>query len=262
MIRAGVAGSPISHSLSPRIHRKALEILGLEGEYEAFEVGQNEFTEFLAAHSIGDWNGFSLTMPLKESAFGLIENIDQDATRINSVNTIYRSDSKWCGTSTDYLAFKKLLKVSKDSKVAIIGAGGTARAALGSLDSRIGVADVLIRNESRKSAMSNSAPHVRINFLEMNAPLDGYDLVVQTTPAGAFDPYVDSIAKLSGSLVEALYKPAPTKLAMKFSELNCSVITGKELLVEQALYQIELFSGSSINFDEMRSALLAEISEL
>lgn len=262
MIRAGVAGSPISHSLSPRIHRKALEILGLEGEYEAFEVDQNEFTEFLAAHSIGDWNGFSLTMPLKESAFGLIEDIDQDAARINSVNTIYRSDSKWCGTSTDYLAFRNLLKVSKESKVAIIGAGGTARAALGSLDSRIDVADVLIRNESRKIAMSNSAPNVGINFLEMDAPLDGYDLVIQTTPAGAFDPYVESITKLSGSLVEALYKPAPTKLAMRFSEFGCSVTAGKDLLVEQALYQIELFTGLSFDLNEMRRALLAEIAQL
>ena len=91
MINAAVLGSPIAHSLSPKIHRKALEILGIAGNYEAFEVGESEFSGFLSKHSATNWSGFSLTMPLKESVFGLIPNIDETTRRINSANTIY-----WC----------------------------------------------------------------------------------------------------------------------------------------------------------------------
>ena len=260
MINAAVLGSPITHSLSPKIHRKALEILGIAGNYEAFEVGESEFSGFLSNHSAANWSGFSLTMPLKESVFGLIPNIDETTRRINSANTIYRVDDSWHATSTDLRAFENLAVVSKQSKIAIIGGGGTARAAIGSLASRASSVDVFIRNPKREAAMRSAAPSLEINFVEMGTQLSTYDLVIQTTPAGAFDEYAESIGKISGTLIEALYKPFPTPIAAKFIASGLPVISGRELLVEQALFQVELFSGVKFDFDEMRSALLAEIS--
>lgn len=261
MINAGVLGSPITHSLSPRIHKKAMEILGIEGKYQAFEVTQELFPHFLSDHASADWNGFSLTMPLKESAFGLVAEIEEDALRINSVNTIYRVDGKWHGTSTDLLAFNNLAVVSESSKVAIIGAGGTARAAIGSLDNRVSSVDVLLRNPMREAGMSKAAPNTRINFLDMGADVSGYDLVIQTTPVGAYDEFASKISKPDGLLIEALYKPWPTPIAQKYTAAGALVISGRELLVEQALFQIELFTELRIDFKEMRAALLAEISE-
>jgi shikimate dehydrogenase len=90
--------------------------------------------------------------------------------------------------------------------------------------------------------------------------LDPYDFVIQTTPAGVFDDYVENVKRANGVLLEALYKPWPTKFAQHYEALGGKVISGKELLVEQALYQIELFSGRKFNFDEMRLNLLDSIS--
>lgn len=265
MIKAAVLGSPIAHSLSPKIHSRAYDLLGLKSDYIAIEVDEKSFPDIfrkLESNEGGsDWSGFSLTMPLKEIVLQYCNAADPIAMRIDSGNTLFRSNGLWQVTSTDYLAFHNLLKVSKDSKVAIIGGGGTARAAIGSLNSRVDEVDVLLRSESRMPALVKAAPELRVNRLDMTHDLNQYDLIIQTTPAGVFDDYVSNTTRAKGTLLEALYKPSPTNLAKRYKELGGEVITGKELLVEQALFQIELFTGQKFDFTEMRSALLAVIAQ-
>ncbi len=260
MIRAAVLGSPISHSLSPKIHSKAFEILGIPGEYQGIEVDEKAFPEFFAENSEGSWNGFSLTMPLKEIVLQASNQVDDRARRINSANTLYRLGNDWGVTSTDYLAFENLISVEANHRVAIIGGGGTARAAVGSLNSKLKSVDVLLRNPERLQAMSTAAPDIKVNQCEMDTPLDSYDLIIQTTPSGAFDQYAAELNRANGKLIECLYKPWPTPLASRFSELGGIVITGKEFLVEQALFQIELFTQMKFDIEQMRQELLAHIS--
>jgi shikimate dehydrogenase len=260
MIRAAVLGSPIAHSLSPKIHTKAFEILGIAGEYQAIEVDEKAFPTFFAENSEEKWNGFSLTMPLKEIVLQASNQVDDRARRINSANTLYRSGDGWAVISTDYLAFETLLSVDANSNVAIIGGGGTARAAIGSLNSKLKSVDVLLRNPARMQAMSTAAPDIKVKQCEMGTSLDSYDLIIQTTPSGAFDKYAADLNSTTGVLLECLYKPWPTRLASRFAELGGTVISGKELLVEQALFQIELFTQMKIDFAQMRQALLAHIS--
>jgi shikimate dehydrogenase len=260
MIRAAVLGSPIAHSLSPKIHNKAFEILEISGEYQAIEVDENTFPTFFAENSEANWNGFSLTMPLKEIVLQASNQVDDRARRINSANTLYRLGDGWAVTSTDYSAFENLLSVDANANVAIIGGGGTARAAIGSLNSKMKSVDVLLRNPARVQAMSTAAPDNKVKQCEMGTSLDSYDLIIQTTPSGAFDQYVTNLNSTTGVLLECLYKPWPTPLASRFADLGGTVISGKELLVEQALFQIELFTQMKIDFAQMRQALLAHIS--
>jgi shikimate dehydrogenase len=260
MIRAAVLGSPIAHSLSPKIHNKAFEILEISGEYQAIEVDENTFPTFFAENSEANWNGFSLTMPLKEIVLQASNQVDDRARRIDSANTLYRLGDGWAVTSTDYSAFENLLSVDANANVAIIGGGGTARAAIGSLNSKLKSVDVLLRNPARVQAMSTAAPDIKVKQCEMGTSLDSYDLIIQTTPSGAFDQYVTNLNSTTGVLLECLYKPWPTRLASRFAELGGTVISGKELLVEQALFQIELFTQMKIDFAQMRQALLAHIS--
>jgi shikimate dehydrogenase len=160
----------------------------------------------------------------------------------------------------DFLAFENLLDVSKDAKVAIIGGGGTARAAIGALNTKVKAVDVLLRSENRMPAIIKAAPNLNVNRLDMSEPLDNYDLIIQTTPSNVFDQYVSGTNQATGVLLEALYKPWPTKLVERYEGLGGRIISGKELLVEQALHQIELFSGSKFDFSEMRLNLLALIA--
>jgi shikimate dehydrogenase len=260
MIRAAVLGSPISHSLSPKIHNKAFEILSVAGAYEAIEVNEASFSAFISENLNDTWSGFSLTMPLKEIVLKVAGKIDDRAKRINSANTLYRLASGWGVTSTDCLAFENLTVVDSDTKIAVIGGGGTARAAIGALNSSASAVDVLLRNPDRLSGMSGAAPDILVNLREMSTPLDSYDLIIQTTPAGAFDLHAGNLKNVHGTLIECLYKPWPTPLSSRFEELGGTVISGKQLLVEQALFQIELFTQVNFDFSEMRKLLLSHIA--
>jgi len=260
MINAAVLGSPISHSLSPKIHSKAYEILGFEATYTAIEITEDQFPKFFAENSNGNWDGFSLTMPLKEVVLDCCKSVSDIAKQINSGNTLYKVGGDWRVTSTDYLAFNNLLDVMPGMNIAIIGSGGTARAAAGALDGKVDAVDVLLRSSNRVAAMSQAAPNVKIRALEMDAPLSSYDLIIQTTPVGAYDQYVEKLHDAPGLLLECLYKPWPTPLAARYAQLGGRVISGGQLLVEQALFQIELFSGNSFDFATMRRELLLHIS--
>jgi len=258
MIKAAVLGSPISHSLSPLIHRKAYEFLNIEGDYSAIEVDLKNFSNFFAGAKNQNWTGFSLTMPLKEAPFGLISEIDPISERISSVNTLVNSDGNWRALSTDFLAFKSLLTVEKGAKVAVIGGGGTARAAVGALDGHDTPVDVMIRTKSREAALLKAAGNLELNFQPLSSDLSGYDFIVSTVPKGVMDHFASDITNVNGVLLECLYVPWPTDLAERWQQLDGKVISGMDLLVEQAMHQIKLMTGADFDFDVMRKLLLVE----
>ena len=261
MIKAAVLGSPISHSLSPLIHRKAYEILGINGDYSAIEVDLLGFPDFFAKAKNESWNGFSLTMPLKQAPFGLIENIDPFADQISSVNTLLNEDGKWRALSTDLLAFKRLIEIEKGARVAVIGGGGTARAAIGALSSHDTCVDVMVRSNSGEPALLKAAGNLELNLLPISADLGRYDFVVSTVPKGVMDSFASNILKINGTLLECLYVPWPTALAMRWQQLGGKVISGIDLLVEQGLHQINLMTGTEFQFEVVRKLLLVEAWE-
>ena len=88
--RAAVLGSPIAHSLSPALHNAAYLALGIEGKYDAVEVGSGQLSKFMnqVRQTEANWIGFSLTMPLKEEALIVADQIDPLANQIKSANTL------------------------------------------------------------------------------------------------------------------------------------------------------------------------------
>ena len=259
MIRAAVLGSPISHSLSPKLHNSAYAQLGIAGEYSRIEMTLEDFPIFVQNLDRRQWNGFSLTMPLKETVLSLVDSIDPIALRINSGNTILVTDSRMRVLSTDFIAFRRIFNEKSFTSIAIIGGGGTARAALGALDGLVPQIDVLIRSPIREPALRACVLDSRVNFLPMNASIEKYDLVVSTTPAGVTDKIAVGVIAPQGELFEVLYHPWPTALARRWGELGNPVIPGHQLLVEQALDQIHLMTGIEFDYAQMRSHLLAVI---
>ena len=256
MIKAAVLGSPISHSLSPLLHHRAYEILGIPASYDAILCDEGDFPDFLKKIADQNWTGFSLTMPLKEVAISYLSEIDPASAKIDSINTLVQQRTGWFGISTDRLAFANLLKDYNFSNVAIIGGGGTARAALGALDGKCGEMDILLRNPDRAEKLSSCLTSSRINIFDMKHDLAKYDLVIATVPMGVSDMVTIDASSVSGLLLEALYRPWPTKLVERWEIAGGNVISGLDLLVEQALFQIELFSKVKFDFDAMRMELL------
>ena len=259
MIKAAVLGSPISHSLSPLLHKKAYQLLGIEASYGAIEVTPESAEEFFRKALEEDWTGFSLTMPLKETVIdvgGVLGfEIEADAQTMKSGNTMYRKDESFHISSTDRTGFIRLFENIECARTLIIGGGGTARAALSALDGRAESVDFLLRSPARQGALLHIARQSKVGFFPMECSLAGYDLVVSTVPAGVTDAMSDLLDFSIPTLCEVLYNPYPTKLLGKAKSLGSVTIDGIDLLVEQALDQISIFSAMEFDYEHMRFEL-------
>lgn len=252
LINAAVLGSPINHSLSPVLHNTAYELLGLNGSYEAIEVRAGELAAFLQST---DKNCLSLTMPLKEEAISLAKVSSGLAQRISSGNTLTVVDGSWNLTSTDVDGFEFSLKahqISEVDSVLILGAGATARAAVAHLSKISKKIQVVSRSRAREASM-NKASDIQIEYLPWEATqhINDADLVVNTAPGDASHIFLPSILKPRGTLFEVLYDPWPTSLSENWSSTHSEVIDGLELLIHQAISQIELFSTSTLDRDSL-----------
>ena len=245
MIRGAVLGSPISHSLSPVMHKAAFDFLSVEGEYTAIEVPSGELASFIAK-SGADFDYLSLTMPLKEEVLGLDVNADSLTQRIQSGNTLVKKGASWDLTSTDGSGFVAALNnagVEKLDAVLILGAGGTARAVTGSLDAIAKNIHVLGRSSVRQEALESAIVHSTFEYQRWTQDVDfsAYDLVVNTTPAGAADLLASSVpSKVHATLFDVIYKPWPTELAQRWSDCGGQVLNGLELLLYQGIDQLEI----------------------
>lgn len=268
-LRGAVLGSPIDHSLSPLLHQTAFKLLGITGDYFAIEVKGGGLQQFLQERG-GDFDYLSLTMPLKEELLeigdGSISNvkIDELGLRIQSINTLIKSDSGWSATSTDGSGFVKSLQSAgydRFERVLVLGAGGTARAVAGALDDIATSVDVMRRSVRRSPAIAACFRNIECNFLDWDdsADLSGYDLVVNTTPSGAADLVAENLSRnIKGLLFDVLYKPWPTLLARRWSDSGGKTISGLELLLYQGIDQLSLvadFAGKTID-EELRLALV------
>ncbi len=265
MINAAVLGSPINHSLSPLLHSLAYEHLGLKAQYEAIEVRAGELKKFLAET---DKNALSLTMPLKEEALKVADIVSDVAARISCGNTLSLSKGVWSLTSTDVSGFDHALHMhglEEIESVLIIGAGATARAAVSSVSQITKSVSVISRNPDREAAM-NQASSVDVTYLpwEFTSQINTATLVINTTPNQAADFFTSSINSPSGTFFEVLYHPWPTSMSQLWSESSGHVIDGLDLLIHQAISQIEIFAGMTCDrqflYTKMRSAAVQKLA--
>ncbi|NCV73619.1 MAG: shikimate dehydrogenase, partial [Actinobacteria bacterium] len=251
MIKLAVAGSPISHSLSPLLHTTAYELLGVQATFSTEELTDLDFGEFYFKAKASGYRGLALTMPLKEISIGFVDRVDPVAKQISSINTIIFESTGSIGLSTDLMAFKSLLKPYFGKRIGILGAGGTARAAIGALKGTGSEVTVLTRSMTRHDQLHAAAVDLELSFLDWHnfEEIQDRDLIISTTPAGATDGL--SVISSKADFFEVIYHPWPTELAKRYQNLGKSVIGGLSLLVEQALFQIKYFSQKDFDFDQM-----------
>lgn len=251
MIVAGVLGSPISHSLSPLLHKTMYEFLGIDGAYSAFEVQSGQLQRFLGNEG-STLNNISLTMPLKEEALLIADSVSDVARQIQSGNTLSKVKGQWNLTSTDVKGFTFALESHNKSAmgdVLIIGAGATARAVVAACD---GVSDrvtVVHRNPDRERAIRNSGVSLNINFIPWGSSFDfnKYNLIVNTTPGDTAAIFVNQILPADSTFFEVLYNPWPTTMLSKWREAGGYGIDGLELLIHQAISQVEIFASCTVD---------------
>jgi shikimate dehydrogenase len=261
-----VLGSPIGHSLSPALHRAAYAGLGLDWDYHAVECDEEALPGVLArVRSEPGWAGLSLTMPLKTVAVGLLDRVDASAELLGAVNTVVVApDGGLAGFNTDVdgigYAVARVARTAPTQPL-ILGAGGTARAAVAAL-ARAGAARVGVVARRPEAVRTLTDVGDRLGLVVTPLPWDilagglpsGPDLVISTTPAGATDALAEHGWPGSCALVELLYYPWPTRLAARAYRAGAQVAGGLAILAGQAVGQVTHFTGRRVEVGVLLAA--------
>ncbi|RZU74781.1 shikimate dehydrogenase [Micromonospora kangleipakensis] len=266
-MRAAVVGKPIAHSLSPVIHEAGYAAAGLTGwSYTRLECGAEELPDLVAG--LGpEWAGLSVTMPGKEAALALADQVSPVAAAVGAANTLVRRpDGSWYADNTDVTGMVEVLAAAGCASgvvVTVLGAGGTARAALAAA-ARLGAAEVTVVAR-RPEAVHELRPVAgAVGVPLTGAAWDGApsharaDVVISTVPKGVADPLAENFDWRPGTVFfDALYDPWPTPLAAAALAAGCRVVSGLDLLLAQAVGQFEQFTGVPAPREAMAAALAA-----
>jgi shikimate dehydrogenase len=264
-MRAAVLGRPVTHSLSPLLHRAAYAALGLtDWTYDALDIGAEDLPVLLAG--LGEeWRGFSVTMPCKQAAVEAADLVEPLPRLLHAANTLVRTGAGWRAENTDVTGVGLALQLAGVEQVGsavVVGAGGTAAATAVALSS-LGAehVEVVVREPSRAAdvvrvldVLRVPATVTRVSDTALDAPL-----VVSTVPVDA-QPDLLALPWRSGhTVLDVLYAPWPTPLAGRVTDAGGAVIGGLDVLFWQATEQVELMTGHPAPIAAMRSALDAAV---
>ena len=274
VLRAAVLGSPVSHSLSPVLHRAGYAAAGLGGwEYEAREVTAGELAGVVAGLD-EQWRGLSLTMPLKEAALEVADDVDDLARRAGAANTLVRrADGGWDATNTDVAGVTEALRPhlpGRPERALVIGAGATARSAVLAL-AGLGVTTLTVRARDTARAADLLAWAVDLGAGIRSGSVAGIDawrttrddVVVSTVPPAGAEAVAATVPpEHRGVLLDVVYAGWPTPVARAAAAAGMTVVSGLDLLVHQAAEQFLRFTGRPAPVEAMlaagRAALGAE----
>ena len=261
----GVLGRPVHHSVSPAMHNAAFRALHLDAVYLPLEA--ESFDDFVAFAEAVGLAGASVTAPFKVNAFERADECDPVSRRIQSVNTLRRSQGRWLGCNTDVSGFLAPLGSAarlKGLRATVLGAGGAARSvsiALASADARVTIAarraDQALEVEALTGATAGEWP----------PPPGSWDVLVNATPVGT-RPAVDESPvppgfALDGRLVyDLVYNPPVTRLLADAARAGCRTVGGLDMLVAQAQAQFEWWTDRRAADRVMRDAALARLETM
>lgn len=259
--QCAVLGSPIEHSLSPVLHRAAYAELGLPWQYSAIDVEESELARFL--HGLdSSWRGLSLTMPLKRTVMPFLDVADPWATVSGAANTVVIDHGSLTGYNTDIpgaiAALGERARGPFENAV-VLGGGATAASmllALGEMGCEY--ARLLVRNPERASetvetvARAERGPVIEVGTL--GDAVGAVDLVISTIPAAAQTAELVRSADPCPVVFEVIYDPWPTPLAAAALVSGRILISGLDLLINQAALQVELMTNLPAPLAAMRAA--------
>ncbi|WP_432564858.1 shikimate dehydrogenase [Kineococcus sp. SYSU DK003] len=282
-MRAAVCGYPIQHSLSPALHRAAYEALGLDGwSYDLLEVDEERLPAVVSALD-SQWAGLSLTMPLKQAIVPLVDEVSDFARAVGSVNTVVvtprldrrntpgRRGVRLRAENTDVIGLVTALAeagASRISRGVVLGGGATARSAVVAL-LQAGCARpvAVVRSPDRATELAGVAARlggeVEIrDWSELPVALTA-DVVISTVPIGGSEAMTDAVLGAFRPtwwplLLDVVYAPWPTPLAQRWGG---PIVNGFEMLLHQAVAQVELMTGRTGPVEAMRAAGLAALAE-
>ena len=256
-------GNPVVHSLSPLMHNAALREMGIAGSYVPLCI--RNLPDAVQGLRGMDIRGVSVTIPFKTDMMDYLDHVDDEALRIGAVNTVVNRDGRLTGHNTDWQGLVMALKGVMDIKgksIVILGAGGTAQAALYGVVGQGGHPMIISRTKekSRILAQDWECPYDTMkNMGQIRA-----DVLINTTPVGMVprrdeSPVEDGILSRFSWVVDVIYHPLKTKLLKDAEKAGCRTLSGLEMFIHQGAEQIKLWTGQEPPRDLMRQVVLEKL---
>ena len=266
----GLVGFPVKHSLSPCMHNAAFSALKIKAKYKLFELKPDQLRSFLNSLKKKNICGFNITYPYKEEIIRFLSSKSSGVKEIGAANTVVVEKSgKLKGFNTDYLGFTAHLKELKlkPKKVALIGAGGAAKAVCFAL-AKMKITQLCIYDIDKFKSLSlfkklnSSFPKTKFDVASRFEDLEirDKDLLINASPVGMLktDPcLVDSDELHTGLFVyDLIYSPLETRLITLAKEHNLNFSNGLGMLLYQGVFAFKHFSGRTAPVNTMKEALL------
>lgn len=261
--RFAVFGSPLSHTLSPKIHRAYAAQFGKTIDFRSIEVTGNRFPAALATFAAAGGRGANLTSPLKEGVLPLCRELSARAARCGSVNTLVRNHAGWYGDTTDGAGLLRDLAMRANfdpsgARILLFGAGGAARAvAFALLDAGAGFLFIANRTPERAEALA-TALGPRSRAVPPDAIVMPFDLAINATTAGhcGIFPWPRIHARWARLAVDLSYGNAAGPFLAWAAESGITTATdGLGMLVEQAAESFAIWHGRRPDTDSVYSRL-------
>lgn len=264
--RFAVIGRDITYSKSPDIFSAIFKLVGVDGVCETISIEPEFLMPELARLISEAYQGLAVTVPYKRTIVPFLDSVDLTASKIGSVNSVHFVSAKSVGYNTDWYGFTfalgRLRQLDSNSRVLIIGYGGSAAAILYSLSTAVGVLQINITGRSHE-ALSRFKLHFENVFGARIVPIDSsqaveetaeFDLIVNCTPLGGWHmPDADPIpawARVSrrGVYFDLNYN-ANNKTVKRLGTEGLLSVDGSAMLVAQAIRSYEIWTGGSVPFE-------------
>ena len=286
MMRLGLTGWPLGHSLSPRLQNAALRALGLDAEYSLYPLDPSQpqaLVDLLNRLRSGEISGLNVTIPHKQAVIAHLDDLTASAREIGAVNTIYMQEGRLLGHNTDAPGFVADLRarffptaeswtVACAGRALVLGAGGSARAVVWALlqagwqvtvaARRLEQAAILVESFKRPAGGPNPVCAL-LDPAAISESLARARLLVNTTSVGMspktdFSPWpLDLPFPAQAVLYDLVYNPRETLLVSQARAAGLRASTGLGMLVEQAALGFEIWTGRPAPRSTMFSAVEA-----
>lgn len=276
MVKLGIIGYPLGHSISAVIQKAGLKSIGLDGSYDVMETPPEDLISRIKYIKSNGYDGFNVTIPLKVPMSLFLDDIDDYANIAGCVNTVkVGEDKSFYGFNTDIYGFKKAIPEEidlTDKTASILGTGGASRAAVVGLAERgVKNIDFYTRNiiNSRQTLEYVRAKFPEINFnvyqIQNIRSLADSSIIVNATPIGMKGFMADQMPleradldKLNPNAViyDIVYNPVKTVLIQEAQKRGLRTIGGLDMLIYQAERAIQIWTGKDPDVKLMKIAAL------
>ncbi len=268
-------GDPVQHSISPAMHNKAFQVLGLNYAYMAFTANEYNLQSIVEAMKTLNVLGFNVTMPIKQRILPYLDQLSFEAEMIGSVNTVKNENGKLIGYNTDGLGYIKDLREKglaiKEQSFLLVGAGGAATSIAVEL-ARAGAGKITVFNRSIEKAdyiislvkkIENHCEVFALKFEDkiLTQELKKADVLINCTPLGMGSQEGISIIKdpmiMHKDLIisDLIYVPEKTALIKQGEQRGCKTINGSGMILWQGALAFEIWTGREMPIQTIKQRL-------